>query len=139
MFYLVVSFPFLFRQWRSRWLLPRGFLLNYYFSFFIIILLKQPYLLDALFCFMTKISQYPVDILMFERCLSENTFDIVIILLTYCKWNTWKCQFSTSTWHQDPEVGQSGFNIVIVRGRYPAETNLPGSYTTSSESLLQTL
>ena len=49
-------------------------------------------------------------------------------LLTYCKWNTWRCQFAISNWHQDLEIGPWHRRD---NGSYPAERNAQGSYTTS--------
>ena len=77
----------------------------------------------------------PVDILILYRCWIDIALDIAMTLLIYCKWNTWRCQFAISTWHQDLEIGpirplMSPWHR-RDNGRYPAERNPPGSYTTS--------
>ena len=78
---------------------------------------------------------FPVDILILYRCWSDIALDIAMTLLIYCKWNTWRCQFAISTWHQDLEIGPIGLLMSSGHrrdnGRYPAEINPPGSYATS--------
>ena len=78
---------------------------------------------------------YPMDILIFYRCWRDIVLDIAMILLVFCRWNTWRCQFAISTWHQGLEIGPIRLLMSSwhrrVNGRYPAERNPPGSYATS--------
>ena len=77
----------------------------------------------------------PVDILILQQCWSDITPNIAMILLIYCKWNTWRCQFAISVWHQDLDIGPIRLLMWSWyrqdNGRYPAGRNPPGSCTTS--------
>ena len=76
----------------------------------------------------------PVDILILWRCRSDIALDIALTLQIYCKWNTWRCQFVISVWHQDLDIGPTRLLVLSWHrhnnGRYPAERNLPGLCTT---------
>ena len=76
----------------------------------------------------------PKGILILQRCRSGIALDITIILLIYCKWNTWWCQFSISVWHRDLDIGpirplMSSWHHHDCQ-RYPAQRNPLGSCTT---------
>ena len=81
------------------------------------------------------IRAFLVNILILWRCRSDIALNIAMTLLIYCKWNTWRCQFSISAWHQDLDIGPIRLLISSWHchndGCYLAERNPPGSCTTS--------
>ena len=71
---------------------------------------------------------------MIIRCRSDIALDIAMTLMIYCKWNTWRCQFAISVWHQHLDIGPIRLLMLSWHrhnnGRYQAERNPPGSCTT---------